>query len=71
MSKQTPISLTIAEKLLGLVTIIIGAILVYSTYINPPESGGQVANYSFVFLIAGVALVAFGIFLILVKVESD
>lgn len=71
MSKQASIGLTIAEKLIGLLTIIVGALLVYFTYTSPPASGGQVANYSFVFLIAGISLVVFGIFLILAKPESD
>jgi len=71
MSKQASTWLTVAEKLLGLVIIVVGALLVYFTHIDPPASGGQVANYAFIFLIAGIALVAFGIFLILAKVESD
>lgn len=71
VSKGLPIGLTIAEKVFGLLTIVVGALLVYFTYIDPPASGGQVANYSFVFLIAGVVLVAFGIFLILAKTGSD
>jgi len=71
MSKQAPIGLTLVEKLFGLLTIIVGALLVYFTYTSPPASSGQVANYSFVFIIAGVALVVFGIFLILAKTESD
>jgi len=71
MSKQAPISLTLAEKLSGLVTIIVGALLVYFTYTSPPASGGQVANYSFVFLISGLALIVFGIFLLLAKAESE
>jgi predicted phage tail protein len=71
VSKEAPIGLTIAEKFFGLLTIIIGAIIIYFTYTNPPSSGGQVAGYSFVFLIAGLALVAFGIFLLLAKTESE
>jgi len=71
MSKQAPIGLTVMEKFFGLLTIIIGALLVYFTYTNPPTSGGQVANYSFVFLIAGLALIALGIFLLLARVESE
>jgi len=70
MSKEPPMGLTIAEKFFGLLSIIIGALLVYFTYTSPPEVGGQVANFSFVFIIAGIALVAFGIFLLLAKAES-
>jgi heme/copper-type cytochrome/quinol oxidase subunit 4 len=71
MSKQAPIGLTVAEKFFGLLTIIIGALLVYFTYTDPPASGEQVANYSIVFIIAGLALVVFGIFLVLAKSESE
>jgi predicted phage tail protein len=71
MSKQAPTGLTVAEKFFGLLTIIIGALLVYFTYTNPPEIGGQAANFSFVFIIAGIALVAFGLFLLLAKTESE
>jgi len=70
MSKQVPIGLMVAEKFFGLLTLIIGALLVYFTFTSPPESGGQVANFSFVFIIAGLALVIFGLFLLLARVES-
>jgi heme/copper-type cytochrome/quinol oxidase subunit 4 len=71
MSKQTPIGLTVAEKFFGLLAIIVGALLVYFTYTSPPTTDGQVANYSFIFIIAGFVLVAFGIFLLLARSESD
>jgi heme/copper-type cytochrome/quinol oxidase subunit 4 len=71
MSKEVPVGLTAAEKFFGLLIIIIGAILVYFTYTSPPASDGQVANYSFIFMIAGFALIAFGIFLLLVKSKSE
>ena len=69
MSKQAPLGLSVAEKFFGFLAIILGALLVYFTYTNPPASGGYVANYAFVFVIAGLVLVAFGIFLLLTKVE--
>jgi predicted phage tail protein len=71
MSKQLPIGLTVAEKVFGLMTVIIGALLIYFTYADPPVSGGQVVDYSFVFIIAGLALVVLGIFLLLARAESD
>jgi len=70
MSKQMPIGLIVAEKLFGLLTLIVGALLVYFTFTSPPESGGRVVEYSFVFIIAGLALVIFGIFLLLARAES-
>ena len=71
MSEQAPIGLTVAEKFFGLLSIIVGALLVYFIYADPPASGEQVANYSIVFIIAGLALVAFGIFLLVAKTESE
>jgi len=72
MSTEAPIGLTIAEKFFGLLTIIVGALLIYFIYTSPPEiAPGQVVDYSFVFIIAGLALVAFGIFLLIAQAESD
>jgi len=71
MSEQAPIGLTVAEKFFGLLSIIVGALLVYFTYTSPPASGGQIANYSFVFIIAGLVLIVFGIFLLVAKTESE
>jgi len=70
VSKEAPIGLAIAEKLFGLLTLIIGAILIYFTSTNPPAEGGEVVGYSLVFMIAGLALVAIGILLVLARTES-
>ena len=67
MSEEKPIGLTIAEKFFGLLVLLIGAITVYVTYNNPP--GDIVAPFSSIFIAAGLALIAIGIFLVLAKTE--
>ena len=67
MSEEKPIGLTIAEKFFGLLLVLIGAVTAYTTYNNPPEV--EVAPFSGIFIVAGLALVAIGILLILAKSE--
>jgi len=67
MSEEKPIGLTIAEKFFGLILILIGALTVYITYNDPPES--VVAPFSGIFIAAGIALIAIGIFLGIAKAE--
>ena len=67
MSEEKPIGLTIAEKFLGLLVILIGALTVNFTYNDPPED--IVAPFSGIFIAAGIALIAIGVFLILAKTE--
>ena len=67
--EEKPMGLTIAEKFFGLLVILIGAITVYLTYTNPP--GSIVAPFSGIFIAAGIALIAIGIFLVLAKTEKD
>lgn len=67
MSKEgkAPIGLAVAEKFFGLLIILIGVIAIYVTYTNI----GSVGSYPGIFILAGFALIAFGVFLILVKAE--
>ena len=67
MSKEAPTGLSIAEKFLGLLTILIGAVAVYVTYTNPPT--GQIGRFSGIFMAAGFALIGLGVFLVLAKAE--
>ncbi len=67
MSEEKPIGLTIAEKFFGLMVILIGALTVNFTYVDPPE--GLVAPFSGVFIAAGLVLIAVGVFLVLAKTE--
>jgi hypothetical protein len=67
MSEEKPIGLTIAEKFLGLLVILIGALTINFTYNDPPED--IVAPFVGIFIAAGIALIAIGVFLILAKTE--
>ncbi|MCW4014820.1 MAG: hypothetical protein NWF06_00445 [Candidatus Bathyarchaeota archaeon] len=66
MSEEMPIGLTLAEKIVGLVLIIIGAIVtIYS--IDPPA--GDISHFAGIFVIVGVAVTVTGIFLLITKGE--
>jgi uncharacterized membrane protein len=67
MSEEKPIGLAAAEKLFGLLLVLIGAITAYVTYNNPP--GGAAAPFSFIFIACCFVLIAVGILLILAKAE--
>ena len=66
MIEDVPIGLAVAEKLVGLILIIIGAIVAYYS-INPPA--GDTSHFSGVFVAAGLVIVAIGIFLVIAKTE--
>ena len=66
MSEDVPIRITIAEKIIGLVLIIIGAIVI-SYSLNPPP--GDISHFSGIFVFIGALLVIIGIFLIVIKGE--
>jgi hypothetical protein len=67
MSEEVGSGLTIAEKLSGLIAILIGAITIYFTYTSPPS--GYAKPFSGIFLVAGSVLVAVGIVLVLARAE--
>lgn len=64
---EVPMGLTIAEKFFGLLVILLGAIIAYVTYNDPP--GGDVLQFSSFFTILGFVLIAIGIFLLIAKTE--
>jgi hypothetical protein len=66
MSADMPIGLTVVEKLFGLILIIIGAIVTYSS-INPPA--GDISHFTGIFILIGVVLAIIGIFLFIAKGE--
>jgi len=66
MSEDIPIGLMVAEKIFGLILIIIGAIVTYNS-MNPPA--GDISNFAGIFAVIGVVIVAAGIFLIIVKTK--
>jgi len=65
MSKEAPIGLTIMEKLLGLIIILVGAITFYATYTNMANVGSLLIF----FLAAGLILIALGVFVVIAKAE--
>jgi len=65
LSEEAPIGLTIMEKLIGLLMVVIGALTFYVTYTNLESTGGN----PFLFLTAGIALVVLGVFLVIVRAE--
>ena len=62
---KTPIGLTIMEKIIGLLMIVIGTLTAYVTY----TALGRLGLNLMLFLAAGLALILIGFFLVTVKVE--
>ena len=67
MSEEIGAGLTIAEKLSGLIAVLIGAATIYFTYTSPPS--GYVESFSGIFLVAGFVLVVVGVVLLLARAE--
>ena len=67
MSEEIGTGLTIAEKLSGLIALLIGAATLYFTATDLPS--GFIESFSGVFLAAGLGLVAVGIALLLARAE--
>ena len=66
MSENMPIGLIVAEKLFGLILIIVGSIVAYSS-LNPPA--GDIRHFSGIFVLTGVVIALVGLFLFLTKAE--
>jgi len=66
MSEEMPIGLTVAEKVIGLILIIIGAIVTYYS-LNPPA--GDISHFSGIFVALGLVVAVTGFFLFIVKSE--
>ena len=69
VSEEAPIGLTFAEKFCGLLSMFLGGVIVYFTFVDPPKSGGRIESYSFAFLAGGFILIILGVFLLLAKAE--
>lgn len=63
MSDRLSFGVTFLEKILGIITAVIGALLVYYTYDSP----GVPAIASFFFFGAGLILVVIGLVLVIAK----
>jgi hypothetical protein len=66
MSKEIPMKLTITEKIIGLVLIIVGAIVI-SYSLNLPA--GDIKVLSGIFIAIGFVIALAGILLLIVKGE--
>ena len=66
MSEDVPIGLAVAEKIFGLILIILGAIVAYYS-MNLPA--GDISQFSGIFTAAGLVIVAIGVFLVIAKTE--
>ena len=64
MSTQTPIGLTIIEKIIGFIMIIVGALWLNTTYTNMAY-----ISMSGIFLILSAAMISIGILLLIAKFE--
>ena len=62
---EAPMGLTLAEKFFGLLIIILGAIIFYVT---ASTNFNSVIN-TFIFLVAGSALIGLGVILVLSRTE--
>lgn len=67
LSQEIPSGLTDAERFLGLLLLIIGVVVIYATNTNPPAF--PVSTYFGIFIVAGIVLIALGVFLVLAKTE--
>jgi hypothetical protein len=62
---EAPIGLTIMEKLVGLIIMLIGIIIFYVTYTNISSIG----VHPIIFLVAGLILIGLGIVMVTSKTE--
>lgn len=66
MSKgEAPIGLTIMEKLVGLIIMLIGIIIFWVTYTNISNIG----YHPVIFLVAGLILIGLGVVMVTAKTE--
>ena len=66
MTADTPIAITIVEKLLALALIIIGAIITLDST-NPPP--GDISQVSGIFTVLGAVILIAGIILLIAKTK--
>jgi hypothetical protein len=67
MSEEVPTGLLVAEKIFGIVLIIMGAIITYLTASSPLT--GDTVMFSGIFIIVGIVILAIGIILLIAKNE--
>jgi len=67
MSEEVPAGLLIAEKIFGIILIIIGAFITYITATNPPT--GDAGMFSSIFIVVGFVILGIGVLLVIAKNE--
>jgi hypothetical protein len=65
MSEEVPTALLVAEKIFGVILIIVGAIITYLTATSPPT--GDTGMFADIFIIVGIIILAIGILLLIAK----
>lgn len=66
MSEETPVGLAVAEKLLGIILIVLGAII---AYYSTELTEGDVSQLAGLFTAAGLIVAATGVFMLIAKHE--
>ena len=66
MNDNSPLGLTVGEKIIGLTLIIIGALVAFYSS-NPPA--GDISQFSGIFTVIGLVIIGVGILLIIAKTE--
>jgi hypothetical protein len=67
--REVSTGLKIAEKFLGLIVILVGALLTYFTYVSFEALSKMFGQFSGVFFLSGFALISIGVLLLLAKAE--
>ncbi|MEA2090297.1 MAG: hypothetical protein U9O89_06035 [Thermoproteota archaeon] len=67
--KEASTGLAIAEKFFGLIIILIGALVTYFTYVSLEALSKMFGEFSGIFFVSGLALIAIGVLLLLAKAE--
>ena len=68
LSEEAPLGVMVAEKLIGVLLIIVGALATYVMCTNPPTiEFGRIAPYSGIFLVGSLVLLALGICMVLAR----
>ena len=66
MSVDMPIGLAVAEKLFGVILIIVGAIIAYLSVNHP---AGDISHFAGIFVAVGIVIAVIGVFLLMAKAE--
>jgi hypothetical protein len=65
MSEEVPTALLVAEKIFGIILVIIGAVITYLTTTGPPT--GDAGFFSSIFIVPGIVILGTGILLLIAK----